>query len=176
MHKPVQVELQLDRPQLPYSETVGPIIAGGSPAHYRRRQPNPTRKGPHRGPVWWASSNTHFYILNNFIHILTHFFTHIYIKNTQTILLKFLYQMSPESWGLFLVLQILWARSPLDWARPTSPNLNKRATNQPYYPNHLGQLSFTFVLQLNALWFANTYTGHPYSSFLFIFKSKGISI
>ena len=45
MHKPAQVELQLDRPQLPYSETLGPIIAGGSPAHYRRRQPNPTRKG-----------------------------------------------------------------------------------------------------------------------------------
>ena len=47
MHKPVQVELQLDRPQLSYSETLGPIIAGGSPTHYRRRQPNPTRKGPH---------------------------------------------------------------------------------------------------------------------------------
>ena len=128
------------------------------------------------GPIWWASSNAHFYILNNLIHISTHFFTHIYIKNTQTILLELFYQMSRGSWGLFLVLQILWARSPLDWARPTSPNLNKRATNQPYYPNHLGQLSFTFILQLNALWFANTYTGHPYSSFLFIFKSKGISI
>ena len=37
----------MDWPQLPYSETLGPIIAGGSPAHYRRRQPNPTRKGPH---------------------------------------------------------------------------------------------------------------------------------
>ena len=48
MHKPVQVELQLDRPQLPYSETLGSIIAGGSPAHYRRRQSNPTRKGPYR--------------------------------------------------------------------------------------------------------------------------------
>ena len=47
MHKPAQVELQLDRPLLPYSETLGPIIAGGSPTHYRRRQPNPTRKGPH---------------------------------------------------------------------------------------------------------------------------------
>ena len=32
MHKPAQVELQLDRPQLPYSETLGPIIARGSPA------------------------------------------------------------------------------------------------------------------------------------------------
>ena len=31
MHKPAQVELQLDRPQLPYSEILGPIIAGGSP-------------------------------------------------------------------------------------------------------------------------------------------------
>ena len=31
MHKPAQVELQLDRPQLPYSETLGPIIAGGIP-------------------------------------------------------------------------------------------------------------------------------------------------
>ena len=48
MHKPAQVELQLDRSQLPCSETLGSTIAGGSPAHYRRRQPNPTRKGPHR--------------------------------------------------------------------------------------------------------------------------------
>ena len=32
VHKPAQVELQLDRPQLPYSETFGPITAGGSPA------------------------------------------------------------------------------------------------------------------------------------------------
>ena len=47
MHKLAQVELQLDRPQLPYSETLGSIIAGGSPAHYRRRQPNPTKKGPY---------------------------------------------------------------------------------------------------------------------------------
>ena len=48
VHKPTQVELQLDRPQLPYLEILGPIIAGGSPAHYCRRQPNPTRKGPHK--------------------------------------------------------------------------------------------------------------------------------
>ena len=43
-----QVELQLDRPQLPYSETLGPITAGGSPAHYRRRQTNTpyTKKAP----------------------------------------------------------------------------------------------------------------------------------
>ena len=47
MHKPDQIELQLDRPQLPYSEILGPIIAGGSPAHYRRRQPNPTKKDPY---------------------------------------------------------------------------------------------------------------------------------
>ena len=40
MRKPAQVELQLDRPQLPYSETLEPITAKGSPAHYRRRQPN----------------------------------------------------------------------------------------------------------------------------------------
>ena len=46
MHKPAQVELQLDRPQLPYSKILGPT--GGSPAHYRRRQPNPTRKGPYK--------------------------------------------------------------------------------------------------------------------------------
>ena len=32
VHKPAQVELQLDRPQLPYSEIFGPITAGGSPA------------------------------------------------------------------------------------------------------------------------------------------------
>ena len=47
MHKPAQVELQLDQPQLPYSEIIGPIIAGGSPTHYRRRQSNPTKKGPY---------------------------------------------------------------------------------------------------------------------------------
>ena len=47
MHKSAQVELQLDRPQLPYSEILGPIIAGGSPAHYCRKQPNPTKKGPY---------------------------------------------------------------------------------------------------------------------------------
>ena len=47
MHKPAQVELQLDRPQLPYSEILGPIIAGGSPAHYHKRQHNPTKKGPY---------------------------------------------------------------------------------------------------------------------------------
>ena len=49
MHKPAQVELQLDRLQLPYSETLGPITAGGSLAHYRRRQPNisyHTKKAP----------------------------------------------------------------------------------------------------------------------------------
>ena len=33
------------------------------------------------GFVWWASSNTHFHILNNFTHISTHFFTNTYIKN-----------------------------------------------------------------------------------------------
>ena len=49
MHKLAQVELQLDRPQLPYSETLWPTIAGGSPACYHRRQPNPIRKGPHNG-------------------------------------------------------------------------------------------------------------------------------
>ena len=52
MHKPAQVELQLNRPQLPYSEILGSIIAGGSPAHYRRRKPKPntpyTKKGPYR--------------------------------------------------------------------------------------------------------------------------------
>ena len=47
MHKPAQIELQLDWSQLPYSEILGHIIAGGSPAHYRRRQPNPTKKGPY---------------------------------------------------------------------------------------------------------------------------------
>ena len=46
-HKPDQVELQLDRSQLPCSEILWPIIAGVSPAHYCRRQPNPTKKGPY---------------------------------------------------------------------------------------------------------------------------------
>jgi len=35
------------------------------------------------GPVWLCGSNTHFHILKNFTHILTHFFTQTYIKNTQ---------------------------------------------------------------------------------------------
>ena len=47
-HKPDQVELQLDWSQLPYSEILWPIIAEGSPAYYRRRQPNPTKKGPYK--------------------------------------------------------------------------------------------------------------------------------
>ena len=47
-------------------------------------------------PVWWTSSNIYFHILNNFTYILKHFFTYMYIKNTQITLLKFLYQMSPE--------------------------------------------------------------------------------
>ena len=38
MHKSAQVELQLDWPQLPYSEILGPIIVGGSPI--------PPKKGP----------------------------------------------------------------------------------------------------------------------------------
>ena len=46
MHKPAQVELQLDRPQLSYSEILGLIITRGSPAHYHRRQLNLTKKGP----------------------------------------------------------------------------------------------------------------------------------
>ena len=49
MHKLVQVELQLDRLQLPYLEIIGSITTGGSPAHYRRRQPNisyHTKKAP----------------------------------------------------------------------------------------------------------------------------------
>ena len=61
MHKPAQVELQLDRPQLPYSEILGPVTAGGSPARYRRRQPNPIRKDPHKRKFgkrnlrrWWC--------------------------------------------------------------------------------------------------------------------------
>ena len=41
MHKPVQVEFQLDRPQLPYSEKSGPITAGGSPAQRTIRTKGP---------------------------------------------------------------------------------------------------------------------------------------
>ena len=43
------------------------------------------------GHVWWASFKAYFYILNNFTHILTRFFTHTYIKNIQIILLKLHY-------------------------------------------------------------------------------------
>ena len=42
MHKPAQVELQLDRSQLPYSETFGPITAGGSPAQHTYTKKAPT--------------------------------------------------------------------------------------------------------------------------------------
>ena len=76
MHKPAQVELQLDRPQLPYSETLGPIIAGGSPARYCRRQPNPTRKGPHNHIVTCIRA----YMLTYFdVHIFT--FNHVRISS-----------------------------------------------------------------------------------------------
>ena len=44
MHKPAQVELQLDRPQLPYSETFEPITAGGSPAQRTIRKKGPYTK------------------------------------------------------------------------------------------------------------------------------------
>ena len=69
MHKPAQVELQLDRPQLPYSEILGPIIAGGSPTHYRRRQPNPTKKGPYNY-IRLQSLNGNDYTSFNFLIIL----------------------------------------------------------------------------------------------------------
>ena len=41
MHKPAQVELQLDRSQLPYSETFRPITAGGNPAQRTIRKKRP---------------------------------------------------------------------------------------------------------------------------------------
>ena len=44
------------------------------------------------GTVWWTSSNIYFHILNNFTYISNHFFTCMYIKNTQTTLLKLFYQ------------------------------------------------------------------------------------
>ena len=44
MYKPAQVELQLDRPQLPYSETFGPIAAGGSLAQRTIRKKGPYNK------------------------------------------------------------------------------------------------------------------------------------
>ena len=43
------------------------------------------------GPVWQPYSNTKLHILNNIIH----FFTHMYVKNTQITLLKLTYQISP---------------------------------------------------------------------------------
>ena len=45
----------------------------------------------YKGLVWQVCSNTHFHILNNITHIFIYFFTHTYIKNTQTTLLKLLY-------------------------------------------------------------------------------------
>ena len=41
-------------------------------------------------------SNTLLSILNTLTHISTYFFTHMYIKNTQTILFKLLYQTRPQ--------------------------------------------------------------------------------
>ena len=41
MHKLAQVELQLDRPQLPYSEILGPITIGGSPTQYTIHKKGP---------------------------------------------------------------------------------------------------------------------------------------
>ena len=49
----------------------------------------------HLGPVCFVSSNSLFHILNTLTHILTHFFTHTYIKNTQNIILKLSYQTNP---------------------------------------------------------------------------------
>ena len=46
------------------------------------------REEKYQGPVWLVISNQYFHILNN----LTHFFTHTYIKNTQTTLFKLTYQ------------------------------------------------------------------------------------
>ena len=41
MQKPAQVKLQLDRPQLPYSEILGPITIGGSPTQYTIHKKGP---------------------------------------------------------------------------------------------------------------------------------------
>ena len=46
------------------------------------------------GLVWYCSYNYYFHILNNIIYIFTHFFINTYIKNTQIILLKLLYQIA----------------------------------------------------------------------------------
>ena len=57
----------------------------------------------HLGLVWLVSSNQHFHILNNISHISIYLFTHIYIKNTQTTLLKLTNQTGPQfSTQLFL--------------------------------------------------------------------------
>ena len=63
MHKPAQVELQLDRPQLPYSEIFGPITAGGSPAHYRRRQPEPNTPYTEKAPTAITGKGTTGFVL-----------------------------------------------------------------------------------------------------------------
>ena len=99
MHKPAQVELQLDRPQLPYSEILGPIIVGGSPTHYRRRQPNPAKKGPYTYIYIFSKKKLHIYIkglehpyqymqkLFHFAHLKPNFFIlHIYFYKTPTLI------------------------------------------------------------------------------------------
>ena len=52
MHKPAQVELQLDWRQLPYSETFEPITAGGSPAQRTIR-----KKGPYTSILYTIIQN-----------------------------------------------------------------------------------------------------------------------
>ena len=38
------------------------------------------------GPVCYANSNSHFYDLNHFTHISTHFFTHTNFKNYKNLI------------------------------------------------------------------------------------------
>ena len=46
--------------------------------------------------VWKDISSNLLSILNTITYIFTHFFIHTYIKNTQTTLLKLLYQTTPK--------------------------------------------------------------------------------
>ena len=122
MHKPAQVELQLDRPQLPYSETLGPTTAEGSPACYRRRQPNPIRKGPHTP-----------YSLS--LHYLRPAATLSHFSN------------SYSTHGI-LFLSFLTSLSPLAFLRPMYTFVGPVT----HYSCRLGLMVFFAIYTVNSLW------------------------
>ena len=56
-----------------------------------------------QGPVWQSYLNIKLHILNDITYIFIHFFTHMYIKNTQITLFKLTHQQVPRICELLLV-------------------------------------------------------------------------